>query len=69
MVNQHDVTENMRNLQVPDDIQDLVSGIVSGIMALAARAANSNRCSNSLGGILIRSPLEGELNTCVKAGL
>jgi len=42
MENQHDVTEKMRNLQVPDDIQDLVNGIVSGIMTLAARAANSN---------------------------
>ena len=42
MVNQHDITETMRNLQVPDDIQELVNGIVSGIIALAARAANSN---------------------------
>jgi hypothetical protein len=52
MVNQHDLMENMRNLQVPDDVRDLVNGIVSGIIALAVRAANSNSDSNSLGGIL-----------------
>jgi hypothetical protein len=42
MVNHHDVMENMRNLQVPDDPRDLVNSMVSGLMALAARAANSN---------------------------
>lgn len=42
MVNQHDITETMRNLQVPDGIRDLVNGIVSGIIELAARAENSN---------------------------
>ncbi len=35
----------MRNLQIPDNIQNLVSGI----MSLAAQAGNSNRDSNSLG--------------------
>ncbi len=42
MLNQYEVTENMRNLRVPDDIQDLANGIIRGIVALAARAANSN---------------------------
>ncbi len=42
MLNQYEVTENMRNLQVPDDIQDLANGIICGIVALAAREANSN---------------------------
>ena len=55
MVNIYDVTGNRRNPGIPDDIQDLVNSIVSGIMALAARAANSNSDSNSLGGILIQS--------------
>lgn len=50
MLNQYEVTENMRNLQVPDDIQDLANGIICGIVALAARAANSNSDSNSPGG-------------------
>ncbi len=50
MVNIYDLTQNRRNLGIPDDIQDLVNSIVSGIMTLAARAANSNSDSNSLGG-------------------
>ena len=50
MLNQYEVTENTRNLQIPDDTQDLVNGIICGITALAARAANSNGDSNSPGG-------------------
>ncbi len=50
MLNQYEVTENMRNLGVPDDIQDLANGIICGIVALAARASNSNGDSNSPGG-------------------
>ncbi len=45
MVNRRSITEEMRNLQIPDDIQNLVNGIISGIMSLAAQAANSNRDS------------------------
>jgi len=52
MVNQYDLAEKFRNLQVPPDIQDLLNSIINGIIILAARAANSNSDSNSLGGTL-----------------
>ena len=55
MVNQYDLTEQIRNLQVPPDIQDLLNSIINGIMILAARAANSNSDSNSLGGTSLPS--------------
>ncbi len=55
MVNTYDVRENRRNPGIPDDIQDLVNSIVGGIMALAARATNSNSDSNSPGGTPITS--------------
>ena len=42
--------ENLRNYELPVDVQDLVNTIISGIVALAARAGNSNRGSNYLGG-------------------
>ena len=58
MVNQYDLTEKLRNLKIPPDIQDLLNSIINGIIILATRVANSNRYSNSLGGILIHSPNE-----------
>ena len=50
MVNQRDLAEGMRSLRLPDDIQGLVNTIIGAAMALAARAADSNSDSNSLGG-------------------
>ena len=61
MLDKYEVTENTRNLRVPDDIQDLVNGIICGIVALAARAVNSNSDSNSLGGTNFAYQLNSEL--------
>ena len=58
MVNRRNTMEEMRNFGISEDIQDLVNGIISGIMSLAVRATNSNRDSNSLGGILQFIPEE-----------
>ena len=52
MLDQYYIAEKLRNCELPADTQDLVITIIDGIMALAARAANSNSDSNSLGGIL-----------------
>ena len=60
MPNQYHMTENLRDYKLPVDLQGLVNTVISGIMALATRAANSNSDSNSLGGILIL-PSEGEM--------
>jgi len=60
MLDQYYIAEKLRNCELPADTQDLVITIIDGIMALAARAANSNSDSNSLGGILIH-PLEREM--------
>ncbi|MBA7642771.1 hypothetical protein ES703_50480 [subsurface metagenome] len=60
MLNQYEVAEDMRNLGVPDDIQDLVNGILCGIAALAARASNSNSCQ-----VLNTTPTEQE-SQCIK---
>ena len=40
---------------LPEDLRHLVKTALGAVLALAARAANSSRDSNSLGGILIRS--------------
>jgi len=53
MLKQSHLAENTRYHGLPADLQDLVDTLISGIMALATRAANSNSDSNSLGGILI----------------
>ncbi len=50
MLDQYYIAEKLRNCELPADTQDLVITIIDGIMALAARAANSNSDSNSLGG-------------------
>ena len=50
MLDQYYIVEKLRNCELPADTQDLVITIIDGIMALAARAANSNSDSNSLGG-------------------
>jgi len=55
MLKQYHKVENIRSNELPNDIQNLVNTLVSGIMALATRVANSNSDSNSLGGILIHS--------------
>ena len=36
--------------QMPADIEQLIDTIISGVLALAAAATNSNSDSNSLGG-------------------
>ncbi len=53
MLDQSYISEKLRDCELPDDTQDLVITIINGIMALAARATNSNSDSNSLGGIPI----------------
>ena len=50
MQNQYHMAENLRDYELPVDLHDLGNTAINGIMALATRAANSNRCSNSLGG-------------------
>ncbi len=50
MRNQYHMAENLRDYELPVDLQDLVNTVINGIMALATRAANSNSDSNSLGG-------------------
>ena len=42
MAERYDVTDNLHSLELPAGIGDLVDGIVSGIVMLAARAASSN---------------------------
>ncbi len=51
MLDQYYVAERLRNCELPADIQDLVNTVINGAMSLAARAANSNSDSNSLGGV------------------
>ncbi len=58
MRNQYHMAENLRDYELPVDLQDLVNTVINGIMALATRAANSNSDSNSLGGVLIQSTQE-----------
>ena len=50
MLNHYCEIRNPERCELPADIQNMVSNLISGIMALAARATNSNSDSNSLGG-------------------
>ena len=50
MPNQYHIAENLRDYELPVDLRDLVNTVISGIMTLATRAANSNTDSNSVGG-------------------
>lgn len=52
MPDRHDVTQNYQSSKLPDDVKDPVNTIISGIMALATKASNSNRDLDSSGGNL-----------------
>ena len=48
MLDQYYIVEKLRNCELPAGTQDLVITIIDGIMALAARAANSLGGTNHL---------------------
>ena len=52
MINRYREGESVNDSNLPADVKELISTIVSAALALADKVGNSNRDSNSLGGTI-----------------